>query len=113
MEQFLLKIRNLRYLHLQNNKIKDFQNSSVLKLSLAGLYLSSNLISDLPINFFPNVQVLDLSRNSIGTKGAYNISTILQNKETRWVELNLNDNVIQTEGFIAIVYALVSGRGCV
>lgn len=76
-------------------------------MNLIGLYLAKNEISEIPINFFPNVQILDLACNKLNTKAAYNISTILQNQETKWIELNLNDNEIKTEGFISIIYALV------
>jgi Ran GTPase-activating protein (RanGAP) involved in mRNA processing and transport len=76
-------------------------------MSLIALYLAKNDISEIPINFFPNVQILDLQCNKLGTKAAYNISNILQNQETKWTDLNLNDNEIKTEGFISIIYALV------
>ncbi|CAD8119315.1 unnamed protein product [Paramecium sonneborni] len=109
LEIILLKL-NIEEIILSHNKLSEFSDKEVLNKKIKRVDLRNNRFEEIPTNFFLNVLSLNLSYNSIKTKGAYQISQVISSKKVMWMELNLNNNDIRTSGFISLIYALIENQ---
>ena len=114
--------KTLRRLDLRSNGISDkaalsLQGMLVARTSLSALILSNNNIDDLGVTAISrglahpscNLETLDLSQNSFGSKGVFALARMLRNNKMM-KNLNLSFNAFGDQGATTLAAVLVRNR---